>query len=123
MATLTNRRTLSAGTLIGDNVNNRAGENVGSVKEIMLDVDSGRIAYVVVSVGGFLGIGDKLFAVPWNAMEIDTEHHALVLDVSKEKLENAPGFDQDDWPDMADPTYGKSVHDFYQTRPYWELDR
>ncbi|TWT73425.1 PRC-barrel domain protein [Posidoniimonas polymericola] len=122
MSTLAKRTSLSAGTLIGDKVNNRAGDNVGSVKEIMIDLNSGRISYVVVSVGGFLGIGDKLFAIPWKALEVDTDNHALLFDVSKEQLEQAPGFDQDDWPDMADPKWGQAVHAYYKTKPYWELD-
>ena len=122
MAIGVNRQTLSAGTLVGDDVNNRSGEKVGSVKEIMLDLSSGRVSYVVISSGGFLGIGDKLFAVPWEAVEIDGDEHALVFDISKERLEQAPGFDQDNWPDFADRTWGASVHKFYGTRPYWETD-
>ena len=114
------RSTLSAGTLIGDSVNNRAGENVGSLKDIMLDLESGHIAYAVVSCGGFLGMGEKLFAVPWNALELDSVNHALIFDVDRERLMQAPGFDKDNWPDMSDRTWGLSVHEFYGTRPYWE---
>ena len=88
----------------------------------MLDVERGRVSYVVVSSGGFLGIGDKLFAVPWEAVQVDGAEHALRFDVTKERLEEAPGFDQDNWPDFADQTWGASVHEFYGTRPYWETD-
>jgi sporulation protein YlmC with PRC-barrel domain len=114
------RSTLSASTLIGDSVNNRAGENVGSLKDIMLDLEAGRIAYAVVSCGGFLGIGEKLFAVPWNALELDSTNHAIIFDIDRERLMQAPGFDKDNWPDMGDRTWGTSVHEFYGTRPYWE---
>ncbi len=65
-------RVLSASTLTGDRVRNAAGEDLGKVEEIMLDVPGGRIAYAVLSFGGMLGIGDKLFAVPWSALRLDT---------------------------------------------------
>ena len=95
---------MSASTLEGNNVFNRADEELGEVKEIMLDVPSGRIAYAVMSAGGFLGIGDKLFAIPWSALTLDTEEKRFILDVSKDRLKNAPGFDKDHWPSMADTT-------------------
>jgi hypothetical protein len=65
-------------------------------------------------------MGDRLFAVPWNSLEVDGDQHALIFDVDKERLEKAPGFDKDDWPDMSDRTWGEKVHQFYGTRPYWE---
>jgi sporulation protein YlmC with PRC-barrel domain len=119
MATAT-RATLSASTVIGDSVRNGAGEDLGTIKEIMLDIDSGRIAYAVLSFGGFLGLGDKLFAVPWNALRLDSVNHAFVLDVAKRTLENAEGFDKDNWPDMAEPSWGRRIHRYYGTQPYWE---
>jgi hypothetical protein len=85
----------------------------------MLDMDDGRIAYAVVSFGGFLGIGDKLFAVPWNSMQIDADNHRFVLDVPKEKLENAPGFDKNSWPDFADRSLGREIYEYYGTPTYW----
>lgn len=114
------RSTLSATTLIGDEINNREGETVGSLKDIMIDLETGHVAYAVMSCGGFLGMGDRLFAVPWNSLEVDADNHALVFDVDKERLEKAPGFDKDDWPDMGDRTWGEKVHQFYGSRPYWE---
>jgi sporulation protein YlmC with PRC-barrel domain len=115
-------RVLSASTLKGDRVRNAAGENLGSINEIMLDVASGRVAYAVLSFGGFLGIGDKLFAVPWQALRIDEGEHEFVLDVSRETLENAPGFDKDNWPDMADADFGTEIHQHYGKTPYWVHD-
>ena len=120
MTTATIPHCLSAGTLIGDDVVNLSGETVGDVKEIMLDLETGHVAYVVLSCGGFLGIGEKLFAVPWNGLQVNTDNHTLVFNVDKERLEQAPGFDPDDWPDMADRTWGQSIHDYYGTRPYWQ---
>ncbi|MDX1688556.1 MAG: PRC-barrel domain-containing protein [Candidatus Promineifilaceae bacterium] len=112
---------LSASTLIGDDVRNRHGEDLGNVEEIMLDVNSGRIAYAVLSFGGFLGLGDKYFAIPWAALSVDTEEHALVLDVDKETLESAPGFDKDDWPQTlnGDDAWLVEVYDYYGYPPYW----
>jgi sporulation protein YlmC with PRC-barrel domain len=113
------RNTLSAGTLIGDAVMNRAGETVGSLEEIMIDLETDRVAYAVVSVGGFLGIGNRLFAIPWKSLELDAGEHALILDVNKEFMEQAPGFDQDHWPDMSDRVWGQELHDYYGVPTYW----
>lgn len=113
-------RLMTASTLEGDDVVNRQGEKLGTVDEIMLDVPTGRIAYAVLSSGGFLGIGDKLFAIPWNALTLDPENKCFILDVSKERLEQAPGFDKDHWPSMADQTWAQEIHSYYGSRPYWE---
>jgi len=113
------RRVMSAGTLAGDRVRNSAGEDLGKVEEIMLDVPTGRVAYAVLSFGGFLGMGNKLFAVPWDSLTLDEGTHEFVLNVDKNTLENAPGFDKDNWPDMADPTWGGQIHDYYGSKPYW----
>lgn len=106
-------RLMGADTLIGNDVYNRADEDLGDIKEIMLDVASGRVAYAVLSFGSFLGFGEKLFAVPWSALTLDTINKRFILDIDKKRLENAPGFDKNDWPDMADETWAKSVHSYY----------
>jgi sporulation protein YlmC with PRC-barrel domain len=110
---------MSAGTLSGDSVVNRQGEDLGKIEEIMLDVDKGRVAYAVLSFGGFLGIGDKLFAIPWQSLQLDTFNKRFILDVPKERLETAPGFDKNDWPNFADQSWGETVHTYYGQRPYW----
>jgi sporulation protein YlmC with PRC-barrel domain len=104
---------MGADTLLGNEVYNSAGESLGSIKEFMIDMHSGRIVYAVLSFGGFLGMGDRLFAVPWQALKLDTENKRFTLNVSKEKLKNAPGFDKDHWPSMADATWATDVHSFY----------
>jgi sporulation protein YlmC with PRC-barrel domain len=116
------RRVLSAATLKGDRVRNSAGEDLGKIEDIMLDIPTGRIAYAVLSFGGFLGIGDKLFAVPWRKLRVDEGEHQFILDVDRATLEKAPGFDQSSWPDMADPEFGTAVHQHYGTTPYWQHD-
>ena len=109
---------MGAETLIGNSVANRLGENLGDIKEIMLDMRSGNVSYAVLEFGGFLGMGTKLFAVPWSALTLDTVEKRFVLDANKELLENAPGFEKDDWPDMADAMWEKSIHDYYGAKPY-----
>jgi sporulation protein YlmC with PRC-barrel domain len=111
---------MGADTLLGNDVYNRQSEDLGDISEIMLDMRSGRVSYAVLSFGGFLGMGDKLFAVPWAALKLDTENKRFVLDVTKERLETAPGFDKNHWPDMADAVWQKDIHAYYGTKP--ELD-
>ena len=117
-------RVLSASSIMGHKVINTAGEQLGSIKELMIDLDGGLIAYAVLSFGGILGMGDKLFAIPWEALTIDTENHTFILDVDKEVLENAPGFDKDHWPDNAKYEAGwlLGVYEYYGYSPYWMPD-
>jgi sporulation protein YlmC with PRC-barrel domain len=112
-------RVLSASSLASHSVKNKLGEDLGSVKEIMIDTPSGRVAYAVLSFGGFLGFGDKLFAIPWEVLTVDEDRKCLVLDADKATLEKAPGFDKDHWPDMADSRWGTQVYTYYGRKPYW----
>lgn len=111
---------MAADTLQGDKVINTQGENLGEIEDIMLDVPSGRIAYAVLSFGGVMGVGDKLFAIPWSALTLDADRKCFILDIGKEQLKNAPGFDKDHWPAMADPAWAQQVHSFYNRTPYWQ---
>ncbi|HEY2000293.1 PRC-barrel domain-containing protein [Paraburkholderia sp.] len=113
---------MAASTLDGDKVLSDDGTDIGKIKDIMLDVRSGRIAYAVLSSGGFLGIGDKLLAVPWHALTLDTERKCFLLAMSTERVKNAPGFDKNHWPSMADQTWATSVHQYYGSEPYWGRD-
>lgn len=115
--------TLSTSTLTGTDVRNRDGENLGDIKDFMLDVESGRVIYAVLDFGGFLGIGDKYFAVPLEAFEADTTREELVLNVTKDKLENAPGFDKNNWPATPDASFVESVYDFYGQREAYQRSR
>jgi sporulation protein YlmC with PRC-barrel domain len=111
---------LAASSLKGDNVVNPQGEDPGKIEDIMLDLDRGRIAYTVLSFGGFLGMGDKLFAIPWQAFTVDTANKRLILNAKKGVLEKATGFDKNNWPDMADPAWGATVYGYYGYKPYWD---
>ena len=110
---------MTADTLQGDKVVNRKGEDLGKIEDIMIDVQRGSVAYAVMSCGGFLGLGDKLFAIPWSALTLDADRHCFVLDADKERFEKAPGFDKDRWPAMADGDWASRVHEYYGVRPYW----
>ena len=116
----TQRRTLSASSLTGDKVVNPRDEHLGKIEDLMIDLSTGRIAYAVLSFGGFLGMGDKLFALPWSALRVDQDNKQIVLDVDKSRLERAPGFDKDRWPDMSDTTWGTEIHQYYGVTPYWQ---
>ncbi|WP_310598362.1 PRC-barrel domain-containing protein [Aeromonas aquatica] len=109
-------RVLSASTLSGDDVYDPRGEKLGSIKELMLDIENGKVCYAVLSFGGFLSLGEKLFAVPWSALKVDTENKRFIMDTTEERMKNAPGFDRDNWPNMADTSWEKSIYSYYDTR-------
>jgi sporulation protein YlmC with PRC-barrel domain len=106
---------MAARTLQGNPVRNPRGEDLGEIQDIMLNVPDGRIAYAVLSFGSVLGMGGKLFAIPWRALTLDADQECFVLDISKERLQDAPGFDEDHWPSMADPLWVRKVDDFYNS--------
>ena len=108
---------MGADTLLGNDVYNRDGEDLGDIKEFMIDMATGKVAYAVLSFGGILGLGDKLFAVPWKALTLDTDNERFTLNVPKASLSDAPGFDKDHWPSMVDKAWATGVHKFYGT-PY-----
>ncbi len=111
---------VKASSMIGTDVVNPKGDDLGDIKEVVIDPATGRVAYAVVSFGGFLGLGEKLFAIPYSAFEYDANQNEYVLDVTKEHLENAPGFDADNWPSMAEEKWNRDVYKYYGREPYWE---
>ena len=114
-------RVLSAAKIIGNKVVNREGDQLGNIKDLMIDLDDAQIAYAVLSFGGLLGLGDKLFAIPLDALTFGTEDHTVILDMDKEVLKNAPGFDKDHWPDDAQFEAGwlLDIYEYYGYSPYW----
>jgi sporulation protein YlmC with PRC-barrel domain len=113
---------VSASKIIGESVINKQNENLGKIHELVIDAKDGRLAYAVLSFGGFMGMGNKLFAMPWRAFEFAATENKLILNVDKEKLKSAPGFDQDaKWPDFADRTWGTSIFNYYGYAPYWKV--
>jgi sporulation protein YlmC with PRC-barrel domain len=106
--------------VIGVEVRNAQNEKLGEIDEIVLDKLSGEVRYLVLSFGGLLGMGDKLFAIPWNAICYDNQEDCFILNLSKERLKDAPGFNKDQWPDMADMNWSEAIFNFYGTMPYWQ---
>lgn len=111
---------LMASSVIGDGVVNLAGVSLGKIEELMIDLEKGNVAYAVLSFGGFLGLGDKHFAIPFEALKLDDTREHFTLDVDKEKMKNAPGFDRNNPPKASDRTWGAQVYKFYGIKPYWQ---
>lgn len=116
-----NPRVLSASIVQGADVRTPADENIGEIKDVMIDASTGEISYAVLSVStGFLNLESKYFAVAWGALNFDKfredtyGENVITLDVSKEKLENSPGFDKENWPTHADSTFIDSVNSYYE---------
>jgi len=112
---------LSASKIKGNKVVNIAGEDLGKIDELMIDLEDGRVAYVVLSFGGFLGLGNKLFAFPWQALELKIHDHAFLLNVPKETLKKAEGFDKDNWP-ITNREWLATMYNFYGYQPYWRIE-
>ena len=110
----------SASSMAGNVVRNLEGDVLGKIEELMVDLDDGRITYAVLSFGGFLGLHDKLVAIPWDALTVDLEAHEFILNINKERLESAPGFDKENWPQMADREWAQNIYEYYGHRPYWD---
>jgi sporulation protein YlmC with PRC-barrel domain len=116
----TRGRLIAADQVEGTTIYNRAGENLGSVQDVMIDKVSGRIAYAVVGFGGFLGIGDRHYPMPWEKLKYDTNMGGFVVDLDKRTLEGAPSYSDDETVGWEDPTWGRRVYDYYGARPYWD---
>lgn len=106
-------RIMAADSLTGEKVVNQKGDTLGHITHIMLDIVAGTIAYAVLSFGGVLGMGDKLFAVPWKSLALDVDNKWFVLNIDAERLRGAPGFDKKHWPAMADPMWASQVEAYY----------
>jgi len=115
-------RIQKASEITGRSVQNEQGESLGEIKDLVIDPDRYRVAYVVLTFGGFLGFGDKLFAMPAGVLQMSGARDHAVLTVNKDHLKNATGFDEDNWPNLADPTFAASNYEFYGQRPYWVED-
>lgn len=110
---------LSAKSLIGTEVVNLQNEKLGKLEELMIDLSTGRVGYAVLSFGGVLGIGDKLFAVPWASLTVDEKNEKLVMDANKDLLSKAPGFDKNNWPQTPNGQWVQDVYTYYGQEPYW----
>lgn len=107
---------MSCDVLVGEIVVNRADEALGELAHLMFDMASGRIAYVVLARGGVLGLGERLHAIPWSAVTLDAQRQCLVVDIARERMESAPGFDRSHWPVMSDPAWRHAIESFYSRK-------
>jgi sporulation protein YlmC with PRC-barrel domain len=105
----------------GARVVNAQGADLGKIDDIVVDMPSGQAVYAILSYGGFIGLGDKRFAVPWDMLAYDSERGAFVIDMAEDKLKNAPGFDETNLQDIADPRWAKPLHDYYGSKASWYL--
>lgn len=105
-----------ASKIIGTDVHDMKGEKIGSVRDIVIDPRTGNINYAVVSFGGMMGVGGKYFAVPWKSMHPTEDAKNYALNVDREALKIAPGFDKDHWPDMANQQWTTDVERYWQNR-------
>lgn len=110
---------ISASKVTGTSVYNTEGDLLGEIHDVMIDKVSGKIAYAVMSFGGFLGVGEQYHPLPWAALKYDTRQGGYVVGITKEQLQGAPVFARDAQPAWGDRVYEKRIHDYYGTAPYW----
>ncbi|MCM2369676.1 PRC-barrel domain-containing protein [Aporhodopirellula aestuarii] len=127
--------TIRVSQLMGLNIQNSQGESVGEINDIVLDARTGKVRYAAVTYGGFLGVGNKMFAVPFEAFkvqvdpdevgddDIDSDDYVMVLDVTQQQLEGQQGFDEENWPDMADRQWAADLNKRYGVNQDRDSDR
>ncbi|WP_131783333.1 PRC-barrel domain-containing protein [Legionella gresilensis] len=111
---MSNRSVVKASEVTGVDVKSVARENLGTVNDIVIDKVFGKVNYVVLDFGGFLGFGNKFFALPWHLFTYDPAEDCFIINIDKERLKNAPGFDKDNWPNFADTHFTSSIDDYYR---------
>ena len=110
---------ISAGKVQGTNVYNTQGDSLGEVYDVMIDKMSGKVAYAVMSFGGFLGMGNRYHPLPWSTLKYDTRQGGYVVGLTKQQLEGAPTYASNESPAWGDRAYEKNIHDYYKAQPYW----
>jgi sporulation protein YlmC with PRC-barrel domain len=109
---------IAASKVEGTNVYNRRGESLGSIYDVMIDKRSGKVAYAIMSFGGFLGIGEDYHPLPWNLLTYDTGMGGYVVDLDKDRLMGAPRYARNSLPNWTDPAYTRGIDDYYGVPPY-----
>jgi sporulation protein YlmC with PRC-barrel domain len=117
-------RLCKASEIMGKDIDGPGDEDVGKIKELVIDPRAARVSYFVLSSGGFLGMGDKLVAVPWEAISVrqDGDKDKYVVRLTKEQLQKAPEFKDADWKRMSDPDWVEDLYEYYDMRPYWTAE-
>jgi sporulation protein YlmC with PRC-barrel domain len=113
------RSLIAASKVNGTYVYNAAGENLGSIYDVMIDKRSGQVAYAIMSFGGFLGMGDSYHPLPWNQLKYDVNKGGYLVNLDKRQLQNAPSYTSSTTPDWDDRAYGRSVNDYYSNTGGW----
>lgn len=108
---------IAASKVEGTSVYNRRGESLGSIYDVMIDKRSGKVAYAVMSFGGFLGMGESYHPLPWEVLDYDEQQVGYVVDLDKERLQNAPSYGVNDAPDWSNPDYGRQIDNYYGVPP------
>ena len=114
-----NFNTSSTFSLNGNIVKNHKGEIIGSIREIMVNLDEGKFVYAVLSLEGLDGLSDRYLAIPWSNITIDQENKCCIVNMSREHLETSPGFDKDHWPQANNVAYLTKVFDYHKVSPFW----
>ncbi len=114
-------RLIAGAKVAGTPVYDTAGERLGAVEDVMIDKESGRIAYAVLSFGGFLGMGEKHHPLPWVALRYDTALGGYVVALDRTRLEGAPALADESDEAWGDPAWGQRIHDYYGLSPYWSM--
>ena len=112
-------RLISSEKVTGTSVENTKGDSLGHIEEIMIDKISGQVGYAVLNYGSFLGMGGKLFALPWDILKYDTRRSAYVVGIPEERLKGGPSYDVGTEPNWGDPRYAKELHDYYGSNADW----
>ena len=112
-------RLISADKVEGTSVYNAAGVKLGAIDKVMIDKQTGKVAYAMLSFGGFLGLGEKYHPLPWSVLKYDTGKGGYLVDLDKRTLEGAPMYGQGDTINWEDEVWAKKVHDYYGVPPYW----
>lgn len=113
-------RVISAANIKGNKVRSHDGETVGKIEDVMIDTATGSVAYAVVSFGGLLNMGEKLVAIPWPALLLDSEKKEFEMNIHKDLLVKAPGFDKAHPPQSEDYVWMGELYDYYKLPSYWE---
>ncbi len=114
-------RLISSEKVTSTSVENARGDSLGHIDDIMIDKISGRVAYAILQYGSFLGMGGKRFALPWDLLKYDTGRNAYLVDISEDRLKNAPSYDEGSEPAWGDRNYNRQLHDYYGSKADWYL--
>jgi len=112
-------RLISSDKVGGTSVENANGDDLGSISDVMIDKVSGQVAYAVLKYGSFLGMGGKLFALPWDQLKYDTGRGAYIVNIPEDRLRGAPSYAEDTEPNWSDPGWNRGLHDYYGSRADW----